>query len=234
MKDMSIKQIADYLKINKLKVYRYIKTNNIEANSMHNTKRLYSEEKCSQIIKYFKKAENNETFQSVSDDTILKRSDTLGDTVEELRKNDDEAYLKRSEAFQGISCDTVLKRSDTFQSVSDDTILKQFETLNETLLKKIDTISNQLYEKKNQEKKSLEDELILQLSEKDKQINALQEQNKSLVDALNKAQENNKLLTDAIVAAQTLHAATIQTTALVDKSAETKIKWWKKVFKRDS
>lgn len=104
----------------------------------------------------------------------------------------------------------------------------------ETLLKKNDTISNQLYEKKNQEKKSLEDELILQLSEKDKQINALQEQNKSLVDALNKAQENNKLLTDAIVAAQTLHAATIQTTALVDKSAETKIKWWKKVFKRDS
>ncbi len=189
MKDMSIKQIADYLKINKLKVYRYIKTNNIEANSMHNTKRLYSEEKCSQIIKYFKKAENNETFQSVSDDTILKRSDTLGDTVEELRKNDDEAYLKRSEAFQGVSCDTVLKRSDTFQSVSDDTILKQFETLNETLLKKIDTISNQLYEKKNQEKKSLEDELILQLSEKDKQINALQEQNKSLVDA------NNKLFT---------------------------------------
>ena len=234
MKDMSIKQIADYLKINKLKVYRYIKTNNIEANSMHNTKRLYSEEKCSQIIKYFKKAENNETFQSVSDDTILKRSDTLGDTVEELRKNDDEAYLKRSEAFQGVSCDTVLKRSDTFQSVSDDTILKQFETLNETLLKKIDTISNQLYEKKNQEKKSLEDELILQLSEKDKQINARQQQNKSIVDALNKAQENNKLLTDAIVAAQTLHAATIQTTALVDKSAETKIKWWKKVFKRDS
>ena len=56
---MSIKQIADYLKINKLKVYRYIKTNNIEANSMHNTKQLYSEEKCSQIIKYFKKAENN-------------------------------------------------------------------------------------------------------------------------------------------------------------------------------
>ena len=234
MKDMSIKQIADYLKINKLKVYRYIKTNNIEANSMHNTKRLYSEEKCSQIIKYFKKAENNETFQSVSDDTILKRSDTLGDTVEELRKNDDEAYLKRSEAFQGVSYDTVLKRSETFQSVSDDTILKQFETLNETLLKKIDTISNQLYEKKNQEKKSLEDELILQLSEKDKQINALQEQNKSLVDALNKAQENNKLLTDAIVAAQTLHAATIQTTALVDKSAETKMKWWQKVFKRDS
>ena len=197
MKDMSIKQIADYLKINKLKVYRYIKTNNIEANSMHNTKQLYSEEKCSQIIKYFKKFENDET-------------------------------------FQGVSCDTVLKRSETFQSVSDDTILKQFETLNETLLKKIDTISNQLYEKKNQEKKSLEDELILQLSEKDKQINALQEQNKSLIDALNKAQENNKLLTDAIVAAQTLHAATIQTTALVDKSAETKMKWWKKVFKRDS
>lgn len=55
--------------------------------------------------------------------------------------------------------------------------------------KKNDTISNQLYEKKNQEKKSLEDELILQLSEKDKQINALQEQNKSLVDA------NNKLFT---------------------------------------
>lgn len=166
MKDMSIKQIADYLKINKLKVYRYIKTNNIEANSMHNTKRLYSEEKCSQIIKYFKKTENNETFQSVSDDTILKRSDTLGDTVEELRKNDDEAYLKRSEAFQGVSCDTVLKRSDTFQSVSDDTILKQFETLNETLLKKIDTISNQLYEKKIKKKNHLKMNLYFSFQKK--------------------------------------------------------------------
>lgn len=64
-----------------------------------------------------------------------------------------------------------------------------------------------------------------QLSQKDKQIDAL-------TTALNNAQENNKALTDALVAAQTLHAATIQTTALVDKSAEPK--WWKKIFKKNS
>jgi len=68
----------------------------------------------------------------------------------------------------------------------------------------------QLIEKDNQ--------INSQLSEKDKQISALHEQNKSL--------------TDALVAAQTLHAATIQTTALVDKSAEPERKWWQKIFKK--
>jgi len=75
-------------------------------------------------------------------------------------------------------------------------------------------------------------ELIRQLSEKDKLIQALSEQNKALIESLDKAQENNKSLTDALVAAQTLHAATIQTTALVDKSAEPERKWWQKIFKK--
>ena len=71
-----------------------------------------------------------------------------------------------------------------------------------------------------------------QLAEKDKQIYELQVQNKALIEALNNAQENNKSLTDALVAAQTLHAATIQTTALVDKSAEPERKWWKKICRK--
>ena len=58
----------------------------------------------------------------------------------------------------------------------------------------------------------------MQIAEKDKQIAALHEQ--------------NKVLTDALVAAQTLHAATIQTTALIDKSAEPELKWWQRIFKR--
>ena len=72
-----------------------------------------------------------------------------------------------------------------------------------------------------------------QLAEKDKQIYELQVQNKALIEALNNAQENNKSLTDALVAAQTLHAVTIQTTALVDKSAEPERKWWQKIFKKN-
>ena len=79
------------------------------------------------------------------------------------------------------------------------------------------------------EQLSIKDE---QLKSKDSQIINLQEQNKSLIDALNNAQENNKSLTDALVAAQTLHAATIQTTALVDKSAEPELRWWQKIFKK--
>lgn len=80
--------------------------------------------------------------------------------------------------------------------------------------------------KKRKEKKDenaanqLINELIRQLTEKDKQIQMIQEQNKILTESLHFAQENSKSLTDAIVAAQALHAATIQTTALVDNSAE--------------
>lgn len=79
------------------------------------------------------------------------------------------------------------------------------------------------------EQLSIKDE---QLKSKDSQIINLQEQNKALIEALNNSQENNKSLTDALVAAQTLHAATIQTTALVDKSAEPERKWWKKIFRK--
>lgn len=71
-----------------------------------------------------------------------------------------------------------------------------------------------------------------QIKEKDKQLAEKDKQIDALTTALNNAQENNKSLTDALVAAQTLHAATIQTTALVDKSAEPK--WWKKIFKKNS
>lgn len=73
-------------------------------------------------------------------------------------------------------------------------------------MKQLDTLSEQL---KNKDE---------QLAEKDKQIAALHEQNKSL--------------TDTLVAAQTLHAATIQTIALVDKSAEPELRWWQKIFKK--
>ena len=79
------------------------------------------------------------------------------------------------------------------------------------------------------EQLSIKDE---QLRNKDNQIANLQEQNKALIESLDKAQENNKSLTDALVAAQTLHAATIQTTALVDKSAEPERKGWKKIFRK--
>jgi len=73
-----------------------------------------------------------------------------------------------------------------------------------------------------------------QIKEKDKQLAEKDKQIDALTTALNNAQENNKSLTDALVAAQTLHAATIQTTALVDKSAEPKPKWWEKIFKKNS
>lgn len=103
------------------------------------------------------------------------------------------------------------------------------EANNEKVTKLENELINQLSIK--DEQLSIKD---AQLAEKDKQINELQVQNKILVEALNNAQENNKSLTDALVAAQTLHAATIQTTALVDKSAEPERKWWQKIFKKNS
>ncbi|MBO5423848.1 MAG: DUF536 domain-containing protein [Fibrobacteraceae bacterium] len=78
----------------------------------------------------------------------------------------------------------------------------------------------------------LENELIKQLNIKDEQLkvkdNQLAEKDKQIA-ALH---EQNKVLTDALVAAQTLHAATIQTMALIDKSAEPERKWWQRIFKR--
>lgn len=107
--------------------------------------------------------------------------------------------------------------------------------------------SKEVNETNNEKATKLEDELIKQLSikddqlsvkdtqlaEKDKQIYELQLQNKALIEALNNAQENNKSLNDALVAAQTLHAATIQTAALEDKSAVPERKgFFRKIFRK--
>lgn len=177
MNDQSIKQIADSLNINKLKVYRYIKNNNIEATSMRGSTQLYSEEICNNIIEYFK---NN----GCKEEKILKRFDTLHDSSEKHEET----------------------KGETFHEIINETVLKRFDMLNETLMKQLDTLSEQLKSKDEQ------------LAEKDKQIAALYEQNKAL--------------TDALVVAQTLHAATIQTTSLVDKSIEPELKWWQKILKK--
>lgn len=97
-------------------------------------------------------------------------------------------------------------------------VQKQSETFSSGMQKYIASIENQL-EIYRKQLETIEN----QLSEKDKQIEAL-------TTALNNAQENNKSLTDALVAAQTLHAATIQTTALADKSTESTEQSKKKGF----
>ena len=85
----------------------------------------------------------------------------------------------------------------------------------------------------------LENELIKQLNIKDEQLkvkdNQLAEKDRQITEKdkqIAALHEQNKVLTDALVAAQTLHAATIQTTALIDKSAEPELKWWQRIFKR--
>ena len=140
--------------------------------------------------------------------------------------------------YYNIICDEKAKQvgeskiSDEEQE-KNDKISKISENIKEKQTEESET------SKEKQEKNVLEIELVhqlqskdMQLAEKDKQISELQAQNKALIEALNNAQENNKSLTDALVAAQTLHAATIQTTALVDKSAEPERKWWQKIFKK--
>ena len=98
---------------------------------------------------------------------------------------------------------------------------KQSEIFSDGMRKYIASIENQL-EIYRKELETIEN----QLSEKDKQIDAL-------TTALNNAQENNKSLTDALVAAQTLHAATIQTAALEDKSAVPERKgFFRKIFRK--
>lgn len=85
----------------------------------------------------------------------------------------------------------------------------------------------------------LENELIKQLNIKDEQLkvkdNQLAEKDRQITEKdkqIAALHEQNKVLTDALVAAQTLHAATIQTTALIDKSTEPERKWWQRIFKR--
>lgn len=85
----------------------------------------------------------------------------------------------------------------------------------------------------------LENELIKQLNIKDEQLkvkdNQLAEKDRQITEKdkqIAALHEQNKVLTDALVAAQTLHAATIQTTALIDKFAEPELKWWQRIFKR--
>ncbi|MBP6932976.1 MAG: hypothetical protein KBB87_06245 [Candidatus Methanofastidiosum sp.] len=111
--------------------------------------------------------------------------------------------------------------SESKKLAKDEKEISESEENQETQEKKDENAANQLI-----------NELIRQLTEKDKQIQMIQEQNKILTESLHFAQENSKSLTDAIVAAQALHAATIQTTALVDNSAEQELKWWQRIFKK--
>lgn len=130
--------------------------------------------------------------------------------------------------YYNILCDEKEKqeKNDGISKISDDSKEKQDE--------------ESKISKEKQEKDVLEIELVhqlqskdIQLAEKDKQISELQAQNKALIEALNNAQENNKSLTDALVAAQTLHAASIQNAILIeDKSKEQKKSWFFKFFSK--
>ena len=131
MNDMSIKQIADYLNINKLKVYRFIKNNNIEATSMRGATQLYNEKICNTIIEYFKKDNYVETFH---------------DIIGNVENSTSETSLKQFDMYQTVSNEMNLKRFDT----TNETVLKQFDTINETLLKQIDILSEQLKNKDDQ------------------------------------------------------------------------------------
>ena len=135
-----------------------------------------------------------------------------------ITKEIEEQILTYYSALRDISDESQslpIKASDETKTTQSKQATKDDTNLENELIKQLNIKDEQLKAKDNQLA-----EKDKQISEKDKQIAALHEQNKSL--------------TDALVAAQTLHAATIQTTALVDKSAEPKRKWWQKIFKKNS
>lgn len=119
-----------------------------------------------------------------------------------------------SEKMQITQNDESQKSQNQMQISQIETLKSEIESLKSTIsfLEGQITFHQQQLVEKDQQNNS-------QLAEKDKQIAALHEQNKSL--------------TDALVAAQTLHAATIQTVALEDKSAVPERKgFFRKIFRK--
>lgn len=81
---LSIKQIADSLGVNKLRVYRYIKANNINEAYQENGTLLYDETAVKLIISAFEeKGETAETVRETFHNTV---KDIAADTVDTLMK----------------------------------------------------------------------------------------------------------------------------------------------------
>lgn len=110
---------------------------------------------------------------------------------------------------QPIASDLQIDKQDTLQG-----LVNALHDQIEELKKQKNTLSEQL---------TVKDSQIEKLS---RSLQVAQQQITTLTETISTTQQ-------ALVAAQTLHAATIQTTALVDKSAEPKTKWWKKIFKKN-
>lgn len=151
----TIKQIADYLKINKLRVYRYIKANEIPAETDSGGTLLYSDDDSVRIINHFRglsagDAEIDILLKQYEADEM--RLDTENDTECYALPKEIETLIEQFETMkQRIDKipDTVDTLSDTERNVaihSADTLLKQNEALiqqNETLVKQLETIQNQ-------------------------------------------------------------------------------------------
>jgi len=149
---------------------------------------------------------------------ITKKSESEISEKMQISQNDES---QKSEKMQITQNDESQKSENELPKSQNQMQISQIETLKSEIESLKSTISflegqitfhqQQLVEKDQQNNS--------QLAEKDKQIAVLHEQNKSL--------------TDALVAAQTLHAATIQTVALEDKSAVPERKgFFRKIFRK--
>ena len=70
--EKTIKQIADSLSLDKQKVYRFIKKNNISESHQKNGTKYYNDSSQTLIFKHFKKeTASNESHRSASFDTVI-------------------------------------------------------------------------------------------------------------------------------------------------------------------
>ena len=152
----TIKQIADYLKINKLRVYRYIKANEIQAEADNGGTLLYSDADSVRIINHFRgiSAGNEEIDMMLKQfETDEKSLDTANDTECYALPKEIETLMEQYETpKQHIDTitDTADMLSDTSRynvTQSFDTLMKDNDTLiqqNEALVKQVETLQNDL------------------------------------------------------------------------------------------
>lgn len=151
----TIKQIADYLKINKLRVYRYIKANEIQAEADNGGTLLYSDADSVRIINHFRgiSAGDAEIDMMLKQfETAEKSLDTANDTGCYALPKEVEALIEQYETpKQHIDTitDTADMLSDTSRynvTQSFDTLMKDNDTLiqqNEALVKQVEMLQKQ-------------------------------------------------------------------------------------------
>lgn len=125
--EKTIKQIADSLGLDKQKVYRFIKKNNISESHQKNGTKYYSDSSQTLIFKHFKKVTtSDESHQSTSFDTVIsilqEELNVKNKQIEELQNllNQQQQLQLMEQKKMHLLLDNEKEEVDTQTGVSDE------------------------------------------------------------------------------------------------------------------